>query len=128
MMPPVSLPLKGGTVSARTGAEASIPHMASRPKAPIIRIAVSISCAVILKGIGRHGKNAGGLGCGVIGSVAALHLTSPGLHGTVPRRSSGGLPHARLRHIPEKNHPRRRLRHGGPASGPFAPPAGCPTL
>src|SRR4051795_7227735 len=42
MMPPVSLPLNGGTSSARAGAQASIPHMATRLAAPIIRIADSI--------------------------------------------------------------------------------------
>jgi hypothetical protein len=44
-MPPVSLPWKGGTVSARAGAQASIPHMATQLAAPIIRIADSISLA-----------------------------------------------------------------------------------
>jgi hypothetical protein len=42
MMPPVSLPRNGGTVSARAGAQASIPHVATRLKAAIIRIADSI--------------------------------------------------------------------------------------
>src|SRR5512145_866226 len=48
MIPPVSLPLNGGTVSASAGAPASIaPPMTNRhttrPRAPILRIADSIS-------------------------------------------------------------------------------------
>jgi hypothetical protein len=35
--------LNGGTVSARAGVNASIPHAAAKLKAPIIRIADSIS-------------------------------------------------------------------------------------
>src|SRR6185503_19345136 len=43
MIPPVSLPLNGGTVSACAGAPASIPPNATRHTAPILRIADSIS-------------------------------------------------------------------------------------
>src|SRR6478736_40999 len=43
MIPPVSLPLNGGTVSACAGAPASIPPMTTRHTAPILRIADSIS-------------------------------------------------------------------------------------
>jgi hypothetical protein len=57
MMPPVSLPLNGGTVSARAGAHASIPHTATRLAAPIIRIADSLSLEPTLKRIRRHEKN-----------------------------------------------------------------------
>src|SRR6478735_4115310 len=43
MIPPVSLPLNGGTVSACAGAPASIPPIATRHTAPNLRIADSIS-------------------------------------------------------------------------------------
>jgi hypothetical protein len=43
MMPPVSLPLNGGTQSAFAGADASIPQIATRLAATIFRITDSIS-------------------------------------------------------------------------------------
>src|ERR1700733_1745220 len=83
-MPPVSLPWNGGTVSAQTGPHASIPHTATKLAAPIIRIADSISSLVdTLKRIRRHGKNGGRQDAELSPTVAALHLTSSGLHGTV---------------------------------------------
>src|SRR5450756_259462 len=57
MMPPVSLPLNDGTQSACAGAHASIPHIAARLAASIIRIADSISLGTTLVRIGRHEKN-----------------------------------------------------------------------
>ena len=57
MMPPVSLPLNGGTQSARAGAHASIPHTANRLAAPIIRIANSIRLGDTLVRIAGHEKN-----------------------------------------------------------------------
>src|SRR5665213_1722557 len=83
MMPPVSLPLNGGTVSARAGAQASIPHTATKLAAPIIRIADSISLAATLKRIARHEKNGGGFAAELSAGVAALHLTAFRLRGTV---------------------------------------------
>src|SRR6202171_111970 len=91
-MPPVSLPWNGGTWPARAGAHASIPYTATRLTAPIIRIADSISLGDTLKCIRRHGKNGWRCDAQLSPSVAALHLTSPWLRGTVPRvGSSGGL-------------------------------------
>src|SRR6266567_5773571 len=65
-MPPVSLPLNGGTVSnhgsaesARAGAHASTPHMATRHAAPVIRIADSISLPDTLKRNHGQEKNGG---------------------------------------------------------------------
>src|SRR5271168_4188423 len=94
MMPPVSLPLNGGTVSARAGVNASIPLPATSPAAnrllatrlltPIIRIADSISLKGTLKRIRRHEKNGRRFAAGLSAGVAALHLTLSGLHGTVP--------------------------------------------
>src|ERR1035441_9309432 len=112
MMPPVSLPLKGGTVSAHAGAPASIPHTATRHAAPIIRIAYSISpgdtlfagthfagkhlagytkadtgfaarTRPTLVRIPRLGKNGERFGVELSAGVAALHLTLDGLPGTV---------------------------------------------
>src|ERR1700722_1372049 len=101
MMPPVSLPLKGGTGSAHAGAPASIPHTATRHAAPIIRIADSISpgdtlfagthfntglaagTRPTLVRIAGRGKNGGRLDAELSPGVAALHLTLPGLPGTV---------------------------------------------
>src|SRR5450755_3670350 len=61
MMPPVSLPLNPGTgQSACAGAHASIPHIATRLRAPIFRIADSIWLGVTLERIARHGKNGPG--------------------------------------------------------------------
>src|SRR6185437_16368703 len=116
MMPPVSLPLNGGTVSAHAGLNASIPPIAARAKAlrpkalrpealmtpaSMIRIANSISLSRTIKRLGGHEKNAAPLsvhpGAEWRESVAALHLTLPGLRGTVRARNSrkiplGGLP------------------------------------
>src|ERR1700730_12892370 len=93
MMPPVSLPLNGGTQSASAGAHASIPHAATRLKAPIIRIADSISLERTLTRIGRHEKNGRRVDAELSAGVAALHLTLPGLRGTVPKvGTSGGMP------------------------------------
>src|ERR1700742_385574 len=75
-MPPVSLPWNGGTVSARTGPHASIPHTATKLAAPIIRIADSISSLVdTLRRIARHGKNGGRQDAELSPTVATLHLT-----------------------------------------------------
>ena len=93
MMPPVSLPLNGGTHWACAGAPASIPHIATRLAAPIIRIANSIWLGRTLKRIGGHEKNGGRPAAELSAGVAALHLTSCGLRGTVPRRwNTGGIP------------------------------------
>ena len=64
-MPPVSLPLKGGTQSARAGVLASIPHVvtkqaATRPAAVIIRIADSIGLSVTIECVGGREKNGRG--------------------------------------------------------------------
>src|SRR4051794_35598923 len=56
-MPPVSLPLNGGTQSACAGAPASSPHIATRHAAPILRIADSISPGATIECVGRRGKN-----------------------------------------------------------------------
>src|SRR4051812_28392185 len=101
MMPPVSLPLNGGTVSARAGVQARTPQVASRPRAPIIRIAVSISCARTLKRAGRQEKNAARRGRSYRQGVAALHLTLPGLHGTVRCKIIRWIAHARLPRLPD---------------------------
>src|SRR5271170_2688123 len=61
-MPPVSLPLNDGTVSARAGAHASIPHTATRLAAPMIRIADSLWLGDTLGRIARHEKNGGAPG------------------------------------------------------------------
>src|SRR5437899_1737101 len=94
-MPPVSLPLNGGTQgnqsvplnqgtqSARAGAQASIPHTATRIAALIIRIADSISLAGILKRICGRGKNGSRFDAELLPGVAALHLTSSRLRGTL---------------------------------------------
>src|SRR4051794_31447149 len=102
MMPPVSLPLNGGTQSARAGAQARTPHVASRLKAPIIRIAVSMSCARTLKRQERQEKNAAGPKQSYRQGVAALHLTSPGLHGTVRANIIRWIAHARLPRLPDQ--------------------------
>src|SRR5450756_2160303 len=111
MMPPVSLPLNGGTVWARAAALTSIPQTATRLTAPIIRIADSISLRSILKVIARHGKNGRRLDTDLSAGVAAVHLTLSGLRGTVcflfhPADCS----HARPLHLPAKTPSRRRAR------------------
>src|SRR5260370_37154128 len=91
-MPPVWWPLTGGTWPARAGAHTSIPHPATRLRTPIIRIANSISPGETLKRNRRHGKNGRRLDAQFSPSVAALHLTSSGLSGTVRVGLSGGFP------------------------------------
>src|ERR1700730_13623252 len=112
MIPPVSLPLKGGTVSARAGAPASIPHIATRQAAPIIRIADSIRLGVTLKGIGPRGKNGGSLvielaeRCGRV----ALDRARPSRH-RLPGWFQRRIPHARpLRTLEKTRQKRRRAR------------------
>ncbi len=56
-MPPVSLPLNGGTVSACAGRHASIPAAATRPAITIFRIADSMSNSGTLERIGKGEKN-----------------------------------------------------------------------
>src|SRR5258705_10739442 len=75
-MPPVSLPLNGGTWPARAGGHTSIPHPATRLRTPIIRIANSIAPGETLKRNRRHGKDGRRLDAQFSPSVAALHLTS----------------------------------------------------
>jgi len=84
MMPPVSLPLNGGTVSARAGPPAIAPHIITKAAAVIIRIVVSILFPHTLMGIGAPEKNRFVLGGRLSAGVAAAHLTFRGLHGTVP--------------------------------------------
>src|ERR1700704_2171002 len=100
-MPPVSLPLNGGTVSnhgspesARAGAHASTPHMATRHAAPVIRIADSILLADTLER--NHGQEKNGrrleadlsAGC----CRVALDRVRASRHRPPPVGSSGGLP------------------------------------
>src|SRR6267378_3849350 len=122
MMPPVSLPLNAGTPSnggihvAHAGAHASIPPTATRLKAPIIRIADSISLQHTLERISRHEKNGRRVDAELSAGVAALHLTLPGLRVTVATvGTSGGIPHARSLHTPEKNRALEEKRPWGRA-------------
>jgi hypothetical protein len=57
--------------------------MATKLAAPIIRIADSIWLQLTLKRIDRHGKNGGRFDADLSAGVAALHLTSCGVRGTV---------------------------------------------
>src|SRR5258705_11637194 len=91
-MPPVSLPLNGGTWPARAGSHPISPHTATRLRTPIIRIADSISPGETLKRNRRHGKTGRRLDAQFSRSVAALHFTSSGLSGTVRVGLSGGFP------------------------------------
>src|ERR1700744_4564900 len=103
MMPPVSLPWKGGTVSARAGAKASIPTETTRLAAHIIRIADSSFVAATLKRIDGRGKNGGGPGCRVTNKCCrvALDLARASRHrpavGSFPR-----ITHARPVQTSEK--------------------------
>src|ERR1700761_1290300 len=114
MMPPVSLPLNGGTVSARAGANASIPLTADNAtKAPIIRIADSI-CFHHLKAHPRPWKERRAPGRGVISRCCrvALDFVSASRHRPrleIIRR----IAHARPRHVSEKARPPHR-----PCCGP----------
>src|SRR5260370_26771962 len=91
-MPPVSLPLNGGLWPAGAGAHTSSPHTATGLRTPIIRIANSLSPCETLKRNRRHGKNGRRLDAQFSPSVAALHLTSSWLSGTVRVGLSGGFP------------------------------------
>src|SRR6516225_12183970 len=90
MMPPVSLPLKRGTQSARAGATASTPDSTMRLAVTILRMANSVS-PVILGRLHGHEKNEAPSDSDLTASVAALHLTRCGLRGTVRLRSLRGL-------------------------------------
>src|SRR3954447_22435981 len=144
MMPPVSLPLNGGTSSARAGAQASIPHMATKLAAPIIRIADSISLGrtlarvpqkwialsrsehhLVLVRIRRRGKK----GRPVDGDLAgrccrvALDLLRASRH---RRRvgSSRRIAHARPLHNPETTQSSQRGGGGPRAVGVWPPGRG----
>src|ERR1700737_3941551 len=93
MMPPVSLPRNGGTVSARTGAHASIPHTAIRLAAPILRIADSLWSGDTLKRNLGHGKNGCGLDAEFLARCfrVALDLARGSRHRPL-LGSSGGSP------------------------------------
>src|SRR5258705_8170209 len=93
MMPPVSLPLNGGTSPASAGAHASIPQTATRLAAPIIRIADSIWLRGTLKRIGGLGKNGWRFDAELLGRCCrvALDLVRASRH-RQPVGSSGGFP------------------------------------
>src|SRR4051794_3614848 len=104
MMPPVSLPLNGGTISARAGPNASRPHTAPRIAGPIIRIADSIFAPTV-KRIAGHEKNGRGIAGELSAGVAALHLTCCGLSRHRPRPASVlWIAHARPVLIASKIH------------------------
>src|SRR5665647_3187667 len=93
MMPPVSLPLIGGTHWACAGADASIPHIATRLAAPIIRIADSIWLRRYLKAHRPPWKERRQRRRGLIGRCcrAALDLVRASRH-RLPVGPLGGLP------------------------------------
>src|SRR5258707_4851119 len=91
-MPPVSLPLNGGTWPARPGAHTSHRTIATSLRTLILRIPNSIAPGETLKRNRRHGKDGRRLDAQFSPSVAALHLTSSGLSGTVRVGLSGGFP------------------------------------
>src|ERR1700704_6908514 len=100
-MPPVSLPLNGGTVSnhdspesARAGAHASTPHMATRHAAPVIRIADSISLPDTLKRNHGQEKNGGWSDTDLSAGCCRVALDPVGgLRAPPPIRSTGRPPH-----------------------------------
>jgi hypothetical protein len=75
--------LKGGTVSARAGPHASIPHIAARIAGPIIRIVDSIFAGASVERRCGDEKNGQRVDGELSAGVAVLHLTSFGLRGTV---------------------------------------------
>jgi hypothetical protein len=83
MMPPVSLPLNAGTMSARAGAHDSMAPEAIRTAALMIRIAYSVYLDATLKRIRRREKRARPRETELLAGVAALHLTLKRLRGTV---------------------------------------------
>src|SRR4051812_13519193 len=110
MMPPVSLPLKGGTISARAGPYVNIPHTAT--SIAIIRIADSIFWRTV-KRIGGHEKNGPRIDGELSAGVAALHLTSPRLSRHRPRPASVlWIVHARPVLIASKTQPGCSVRRG----------------
>src|SRR3954453_7766430 len=95
MMPPVSLPLNGGTWSKPCAVpHASIPHTApKRIAGPIIRIVDSIIAGRRVECRGGDEKNGRRVVRELWEGVAALHLTSPGVSRHRPQPAlSGGLP------------------------------------
>src|SRR4051812_42343703 len=120
MMPPVSLPLKGGTISARAGANANRPHTAATIAGPIIRIADSLFAPTV-KPIAGHEKN----GRGIAGELserccrAALDLLRASRHR--PRLASfPWIGHARPVLIASKTRSGCGARRGVRRAGIFA--------
>src|SRR5690242_12741335 len=85
MMPPVSLPRKGGTQSARAGVPSNPPQVTSRAAAKIFRIEDSMSLALSYGARRALKRTVGHVRCRLTPSVAALHLTEPSRGGTVRR-------------------------------------------
>src|SRR5947209_13454607 len=83
MMPPVSLPLNGGTHWACAGMDASIPQIATRLAATIFRITDSISASAPSSALQALKRTARPDDAELWQGVAVLHLTSSGLRGTV---------------------------------------------
>src|SRR5262245_44140766 len=96
MMPPVSLPLNGGTgcnQSARAGPTASIPQTATRHAANFLRIADSISLVANIECAGDPEKNEPAIGSGLLRRCcrAALDLAGASRHRS-PHRIIGWIP------------------------------------
>src|SRR6476661_2359201 len=91
MIPPVSLPLNGGTQSARAGAPPSIPQIATRPATRILRIADSLSLDRTIKGAGGHEKNGRWGRCRLVRQCcrAALDLARASRHRLILPLSRG---------------------------------------
>src|ERR1700739_621626 len=99
MIPPVSLPLTGGTQSARAGTDASATPAAIRTAALMIRMVRSVSLLIVtLECLTRREKNASEGQDRLIGRCcrAALDLGGGSRHGSPALSGTGGPCAARL--------------------------------
>src|ERR1700733_191676 len=109
MMPPVSLPLNAGTMSARAGTHENMVAAAIRTAALVIRIAYSVYLNSTLERIGSREKRANPQEADLLAGVAVLHLTLGRLRGTVGLLDhSADGPCATYFHLPEKQALARR--------------------
>src|SRR4051812_36004466 len=130
MIPPVSLPLTGGTQSARADPQTSTPIIAVSKAAPSNRIVISIVASRTLERQAGHEKNGKPADLDLRLGVAAPHLTLFGLRGTVTVSDHRRISHAQPHHILEESRFRRRARRGSgavrrPAAGARRQSAGA---
>src|SRR5579872_1998813 len=124
MMPPVSLPLNGGTQSARAGANDKRAPEASSAAALMIRIYHSVDFRGTLERIVSQEKQKSPVLSAVIGRCcrAALDLRQPSRHGSPRSNDRVGRRCVTFFHLPERQALAWRLEPRSACSRSVNPP------